>query len=175
MIEFVSKYPSEIIATCAVFLTIYQATLQRHHNRLSVKPHITTFTHKDRTNNVARICGQVMNNGLGPAFIEKFEVFLDGAKIEPEEAYEALFSGLKGHTSYTNLGVNYAMPAGEARDLLVYTFPCMSDTELQNMFNYLDRLDLKIVYKCGYGKRKTYDSRKKTNKPTRTENAPEIN
>lgn len=160
VITFIGEHLSETIAGCALFLTIYQAVSQRRHNRLSVQPHLVTFTHKTRNDKVATVAGQLINKGLGPAFIEKFEMFIDGKRKEAKEALDIIFEGLNGHKSQTELGTQYAMVAGETRDLIVYQFPCSSEEDFKKVLKHFDRLDLRVVYKSGYGKRSTYDSRK---------------
>ncbi|MCF9094347.1 hypothetical protein, partial [Vibrio parahaemolyticus] len=71
--EILSQYASEIIALCALFLTVYQASSQRRQNRISLKPHLDLFTERHFNNGVGRIEIYLINNGLGPAFIETFE------------------------------------------------------------------------------------------------------
>lgn len=64
------------VAACAFITTIWQAAITRKHNRMSVKPHLTTWTttiHEGRSYAV-----HLMNNGLGPALITKYEVLVDG-------------------------------------------------------------------------------------------------
>ena len=64
---------SAIIAVCALVLTIYQARLARRHNRLSVRPLLSSFV-EQVSGPDARITFSLVNNGLGPALVDSFEV-----------------------------------------------------------------------------------------------------
>jgi hypothetical protein len=44
-----------IIAVCALAFTAYQAYVQRKHNVISVKPHITTFVNRNRNMNTGQL------------------------------------------------------------------------------------------------------------------------
>lgn len=160
MFEWIGKHAAEIIALCAMVFTAYQIIVQRKHNILSVKPHVATFTHTNRNNNSAHLQVDIMNNGLGPAFINKFQVYLSRQACEVNAAVNSLLKGLNANTSITKFGDDYAMPAGETRKLLSVTFPCSSDEEMDKIAEKLDRLDLELHYSSAYGEKFIYDSRK---------------
>jgi hypothetical protein len=58
-----------------------------------------------------------LNNGLGPAFIDKFQAYLSGKPCDAMDAVESLLKGFPVNTSVTTLGDDYAMPSGEAKEL----------------------------------------------------------
>jgi len=162
MIELFSSYSAEIIALCALLFTAYQIIVQRRHNILSVQPHITTFSNKNRNKEAAQLQVELMNNGLGPAFINEFQVYLDGKPCEANVAIDSLLKNYQVKKQVSVLTDDYAMPSGEARSLISIIFPFKTEDDMEKMEKRLDRLDLLIKYSCAYGKTKTYDSRKKS-------------
>ena len=167
LLEWIGKHAAEIIALCAVAFTAYQAIVQRRHNILSVKPHISTFTIRNRAANSARLQILIMNNGLGPAFINKFQVYLSGQPCEPKAAVGSALKGLSADTSMTVLDDDYAMPAGEVRSVLSVTFPCDSEEFFEKVADRLRKLDLEVLYSSAYGKTFVFDSRLKKASLTR--------
>lgn len=160
MFDWIGNHAAEIIALCALGFTGYQVIVQRKHNVLSVKPHITTFTNRNRNQDAAHLQVVIMNNGLGPAFINKFQVYLSGQPSEANAAVTTLLKGLKVNTSITTLGDDYAMPPGETRNLLSVVFPCNSEEEMEAVAEKLNALDLELHYSSSYGERFVYDSRR---------------
>lgn len=159
---FLGRYPTEVIAACALGLTLYQAVISRWHNMLSVRPHLTAFTNRHRAANGGILAYRLMNNGLGPAFIRSFQVFLDGKPVaDPEGALRDALGELSYNHTITTLGDDYAMPAGEVRDLLVVTFPLREGETLQTVAQKLDRLDLIVQYASAYRKKGVLDTRPK--------------
>lgn len=160
--EILVSISSLIIALCALIFTIWQTHIQRVHNRLSVKPHLFTFTTRDRNNDIARLQILLKNNGLGPAFINKFQIYYKGQECEPDAAINAALGEWANNSSRTILGEEYAMPEKETKVLLSVTFPAESDEIINNIEKKIDQLDLVIEYSSVYEKMKTYDSRKKS-------------
>lgn len=158
--EILVSISSLIIALCALVFTIWQTYIQRAHNRLSVKPHLFTFTTKDRHNNLARLQILLKNNGLGPAFINKFQVYYKGQECEPDVAINAVLGEWAKNSSRTVLGEAYAMPEKETEVLLSVTFPAESDEVVDEIEKKIDQLDLVIEYSSAYEKMEAYDSRK---------------
>lgn len=148
-----------VIAIGALAFTAYQAYVQRKHNVISVKPHITTFVNGNRNKNTGQLSVTIMNNGLGPAFINSFQVYLSGQPLDAMDTAERLLKGLTVNTSITTLGDDYAMPSGEARTLLSVAFRCESQNDLEKMAAHLDQLDLELHYSSAYGESFTYDTR----------------
>lgn len=157
---FLSKHSSEIIALCALFFAAWQAFTQRSHNKISVKPHLFTFTKRDKHNETARLQVLLTNNGLGPAFINKFQIFVKGQECEAESAIKATLGALAANSSHTILGDDYAMPHNEEKVLLSVTFPSKSWEEIEAVEERLNRLDLLIHYSSAYGDKFILDSRR---------------
>ena len=70
---------SVVIAICAIVVSIWHGVQTRKHNKLSCKPHLTTWMNSDK----GKACYSVdlINNGLGPALIEKFTVKVKKGKV----------------------------------------------------------------------------------------------
>ncbi len=90
--EVITGISTCVVALCALIFTIWQANQIRKHNRISVTPHITTWTHTDSEKNLLIV--EVMNNGIGPAMINSVSLFVDGEQITGEDT-EPIKIGLK--------------------------------------------------------------------------------
>ena len=86
VIEFLGKHTAEVIALCALGLTMYQAKVARRHNVLSVQPYITEFTHRKTFPGRGLLAFRLMNHGIGPAFITGFNILLDGNPVKDVRA-----------------------------------------------------------------------------------------
>lgn len=133
---------SLVIALCALGFTAWQTSVQRAHNRISVKPHLFSFTTRDKHDNMARLQVLLINNGLGPAFINKFQIYYKGQACESDAAISDALGDLSKNSSRTILGNDYAMPAKEAKVLLAVSFPAENDEEIDRVEAKIDALDL---------------------------------
>ena len=68
------------IAILALAISLWQGFEERRHNRLTVKPLLSfeTISH-NQTKSI-----RLSNNGLGPAIIKGFYVYLDGQKVDAD-------------------------------------------------------------------------------------------
>ena len=162
--EAVAAFSSAVIALCALGLTIWQACITRSHNRLSVRPHLTTWRHLDHANHSYSV--DLINNGIGPAFVRSFKVFVDGHLI-PGENYEPLQKALKilfpqyEHSSHQSfLGDGYSMAANEVRPLLSVQFIGPSFPKPEEIEHALKRGRLLIGYVSIYDEEFKFDSDK---------------
>src|SRR5690349_11378775 len=80
-----------VVALCALGVSIWQVRQGIKHKKLSVKPTITSWT--ETKPEAGYYCIWVVNNGLGPAIIEKFTVKVDDVLI-PGVAQEPLEKGV---------------------------------------------------------------------------------
>ena len=160
---------SVVIASCALAYTVWQGKQTQKHNKLSFRPHLTSWSHRNSDKGVYAV--EVMNNGLGPALIESFTVKIDG-KVISGEGTEPIEKGLKilfpnaqyqSHQAYMAKG--YSMAAKEKCTILAIQFTeAMSFTPevIEHTFN---RADLIIKYKSFYEEEFTYSSEdEKSNK-----------
>ena len=160
--NWLSNNASNVIAICALGTTFYQAHLTRNHNRLSVKPHLTTW-HESMSD--GQEVFEIINNGVGPALIKEFKIFVDGQEVTGEgvdivsNCLKIIFSAYK--LSIINsgyLGNGYVMSAKEHRTLITFAFEENnepSDAEFEFLTN---RVRLLVKYESIYGVPDTYDS-----------------
>ncbi|ENB2052001.1 hypothetical protein D2H34_003431 [Vibrio fluvialis] len=151
IMEILREFSSEIIASCALVFTAWQFSIQRKHNRVSVTPHLFSFRDRERNVDSATITVSLINNGLGPAFIHKFEVYLDGEVSDPDAAVKAVFGEPDGQFKYTILGDDFALAPGQKVVLITVHFPTETGAEIQEMEQGLERLKVVITYKSAYG------------------------
>ncbi|MEW5681971.1 MAG: hypothetical protein AB1780_06300 [Pseudomonadota bacterium] len=151
---------SLIVALSALFFTIWQFSVQRKHNRISVKPHLIKFSRRSKSNNVAKLEILLINNGLGPAYINKFQVFYKGEEIEPNNAVKNALGPLIENMSITILGDDYAIAEKETVKLLSVTFPCNTELDIDIVAKNLDEMDLLIEYSSAYEKMPNLDTRR---------------
>lgn len=140
--EAIARFSSAIIAFCALGPTIWQARVMRHHNKLSVTPHLTTWSHSDKTS--SRYVVELLNNGIGPALMSSFQIQVDGQSIIGEGA-EPIEKALKillpqyqyaSYLSYVSKG--YMMDAKESRSLVIET-PLHTDHQLDQLVGQFER------------------------------------
>lgn len=86
--EGVGAIGSLIVAAIALWFSISQTRQTREHNRLSVKPELTTW---EDTSIISAPGGgethhraYLKNIGIGPALIESFEIYVDGDRVEAD-------------------------------------------------------------------------------------------
>jgi hypothetical protein len=152
--KFLGENTSELIASSALGLTIWQGYLARRHNKLSVSPHLafsTSFSDRDPHFSI-----DIKNNGLGTAIITSFEIMIDGVtqKVNREEEVILIYRQLNiPHKE--RVGGRYFNPgdsisAGEVLNIIAFTLK--ADVFLERNIKYaeLDRIQLIIKYKSLY-------------------------
>ena len=156
----VSNYTAEIIALCALVFTIWQAFTQRKYNRISVKPHLSQINNRDKNNNDARLQVMVTNNGLGPAFINKFQIYFNGVECDDaEKAVKNAIGNITESYSFSTLGDESAMAQNETKSILSVAFQAQSWREIEEVEKKLSQLDMVINYSSAYGNKYVLDSR----------------
>lgn len=143
-----------IIALCALVFSIWQGVQARKHNKLSFRPHLTTWTHSEAEKGFYTV--ELINNGLGPAIIEDFVVKIDGSRIsgdgtEPiEKGLKMLFPNLAYLANHSYVATGYSMAAKERCVILAvhFTNPPLPSKEFVEQA--LNRSDLDITYKSFY-------------------------
>jgi hypothetical protein len=124
--EAIAGFSSVVVAVCALGLTVWQAAISRRHNRLSVTPHLTTWTQSEEATGTYSF--EILNNGIGPALIQNFSLQVDGQPItgegaEPiEKALKVLFPQYAFRSSQAFMARGYMMSAKEARSLVAVQF-----------------------------------------------------
>lgn len=155
------------VALCALYLTIQSNKATREHNRLSVRPRLTTSTSREQVTDGPTVMLDIRvtlsNVGLGPAVIKGAEILLDG-QVAPAESFEDLrpllervFPGIQlGPTSsFMKLNLEHAIAVGEQVEIVAFQVvnpPISIDAELK-------RFNLRIRCESLYGDPCNYDSR----------------
>jgi hypothetical protein len=74
------------IALFALGFSIWQGVIQRTHNHVSLEPRINAYYSNDEKADQEGL--YVINNGMGPAFVEEFEVTVDGRVIQSDNLWK---------------------------------------------------------------------------------------
>ena len=157
--ELVISVASVVIACCALASTFWQLKIQRQHNHISVRPHLCRFTKRELENNNAYLEVILVNNGLGPAFINSFDVYYRGEICDPDIAIKEVLNGQGYNISHTILGDDYAIPAKSEKPLLTLNFLALSEDALDDVERLLNKIDLVISYSSAYGSMQPLDTR----------------
>lgn len=168
--DLAQEYAALLVSVCALFLTISQAATIRKHNRLTVRPHITTYT--DNTADPERagvrfIKVRITNSGLGPAIIKTFEPLLDGEPLkadDPDDLFPVVAKTIPARMmddlSYiTVLRPGHVMAKDEVVTMAhLAVVPTIHDdpTALKQA---LERFHIRARYESAYGESFVYDSR----------------
>ena len=145
---------SIIIALCALVFTIKQGSQARKHNSLSVRPFLTIWTRQYSEKGLYEV--ELINNGLGPALIEKFTVKVDGKVItgegtEPvEKALKVVFPNhnYQSHQSYVDKG--YSMAPKEKCTIVAIQFTDQPWPTPESVSQAFNRAELEVAYKSFY-------------------------
>lgn len=168
ILNFIGNNAATIIALCALFFTAYQVYATRRHNKLTFRPHLTTFEHRNKLENKAiQFIITLMNNGLGPALIKKYELFQDSKLLDIKHSkdVEPILKKVLGRNyinqSFTKLGNNYSMPAKEKVNIFEISFSIKDEDEdeINEIEAKLSRFDLVIEYESIYGEKMSYSSK----------------
>ena len=152
--QVITAISSTVIALCALGFSVWQAAQARKHNRLSFRPHLTTWTHRNPEKGFYAV--ELINNGLGPAVIEEFLLKVDGKRISGdgaesiEKALKIVFPNLsyQSHQSYVAKG--YSMVPKERCTVVAVQFLAPQLPSPEFVEHAFDRSDLKISYKSFY-------------------------
>jgi hypothetical protein len=163
---------SIIISTCALALTLYGLWATRWHNRLSVTPHLCSFSHKLMKDDGLYLIYELSNNGIGPARITKFILFREGREVPrlQDELFEYVDSVVKAHLQgRVNFQINHSfdfgydvsMKAGETRRIVELFFPGVKQEQREAVLKTIKGLDARIEYQSFYGQKFAFDTRTK--------------
>lgn len=164
------QYAALFISICALLLTINQARITRTHNKLTVRPHLTSFTeHLPHPNisGVTLIKLTLSNNGIGPAVIKSYEPMLDGQPLDPTR-FDALLALAKDVLPVSILGQEcrfsflrkgYVMAKDEEKPIASVAFVPTLDTDFILLERAEQRFHVRVAYESIYGEPFEYDSR----------------
>jgi hypothetical protein len=155
---------SAVISVCALFLTSYQVWATRKHNKLSVQPRLTTYRHIERDvadEKVIRVFAGLRNSGLGPAYIQSFEILVNDVPFlitETEDFYKLINQSLTATLVQSRIEVlrkNHVLSKDEKADLI--DLKILDGTALTLI--QLEEFHVRVIYESAYGDTFTYDSR----------------
>jgi hypothetical protein len=171
MIGLVTGISSVVIALCALGLSVWQGMVARKHNKLSFRPHLTTWSHSDAEKGFYVL--ELINNGIGPAVIEEFSIKVDGKLISGdgaeciEKALKIVLPNLPYKAQQSYLAKGYSMAPKERCTVLAVQFlgkPLPSKEFVEHAFT---RGDLDISYKSFYDEKFQFSTQEeKSNKPS---------
>ncbi len=139
-----------VIASLAIGLTIWQAIVQRRHNRLGVRPYLDFFF--SITTGSASI--KVKNCGLGPASISSFDMFIEGkspSQINLHK-YQDLnkYLGLDFPVKYSFIKKGTVIPAGAEIHLISFTIEEYKPERTKEIRDAFRKLSFHIKYSSFY-------------------------
>lgn len=170
LIDLCQQYAALFVSICALFLTINQSMATRRHNRLTVKPHLTSFTERvadSERNGIVLVKATLSNNGLGPAIIKSFEPLFDGLSIkasDPDELAEFVqktlpVSILRDECYFSVLRKDYVLAKDQKITVAQLSVLPTIDVSYEALKASLDQFHLRVTYESAYGESFTYDSR----------------
>lgn len=160
--EAVAGFSSATIALCALGLTIWQACIQRRHNKLSVTPYLTTWSQNNFGYHRYQV--QIMNNGVGPALIKKFQIYVDAQQVQGlhleliRKSIKLLFPNYPYNLENSYLSDGYMMSPKEVRDLVVIQFLGPNLPAPEEIEHASKRIRILIEYESIYKEVFVYDS-----------------
>lgn len=153
--EMITAIGTVLIALLALATSIWQAHTQRIHNRMSCRPHVTSWLHTGPSE--GKMNFTVLNNGIGPAIIKSFRVFVDGEAIEgtPEIAIRTYIDNVLpalAHEEETgHLDPGYVLAVGEERTVLRIKYHDPTNPSLERIGGIVQRTKIIIEYESLYG------------------------
>lgn len=157
------------LALIALFFSASQLYLQRTQNHVSVEPRLNAYyTNEAKLDNEGF---HIINNGLGPAFVESLDVMVDGKKVDAIKKFSEAGRLLGLNTECLSAGEprpNDSFKTGE--EILLLGVPKAGDalkcaiTRLDLFFMKPGSLDFIITVKSIYGDRFRYQLSKNVQK-----------
>ncbi len=168
--SFAQEYAALVVSICALVLTISQANATRRHNKLMIRPHLTSFTDQSPAPGMAGVTLIKMalsNNGIGPAVIKSYEPLLDGQPLDPTKGDELLAVAkqvlpapvLDHPCEFAFFRKGYVMAKDEEKNVATVAVVITLDTDLMALRKAQERFHLRVQYESLYGEQFVYDSR----------------
>ncbi len=150
--ELITAICSVVIASAALFVAVWHACVTRRHNRLSVRPFFRIDRHQSAAQEIQVI---LRNTGVGPGFVDTFEIRVDGTAIGGDRfsrintAMERLGLADIGVEIFTPLQ-GEAFAAGESHALLKVIPPDNTVEKFTRITAVLPRMTFSITYHSIY-------------------------
>lgn len=162
--KWIGSNVAELIATCALLFTAYQAYLSRKHNRISVTPRIASFGIRNSEKGIGRLQIKLSNRGLGPAVFEDYQIELDNIPQEFKNSKEALsfIENMVGiiniKSTVISLLPGHILGIGESISIMDIHFVDEEGEGWDHIENLIDRLSLRVRYCSLYADKYEYHS-----------------
>lgn len=165
-IEFLKDNSALIVSICAIALTLQQGWATIKHNKISVIPKLTTFSHKyflQESTSVVQLKVTLSNCGLGPAVIKNYEILVDNIPAivkEPGEYFQVVQGAVSStldiqRCRFTLLRKETVIAHGEEM-VIADIYAAFTNSQQLDEFK---KFHIKISYESLYGQPSTYDSR----------------
>ena len=138
---------SIFVAACALGVTIWQSSVMRKHNRLSVKPalNIIENRHHDKEQAIVHIEYYLGNFGVGPAIIKDFILIYNDKEISRNNhtSYDAFMN--KQENKFMNvsrewIAPNMIMSANQKITLLKFTYDNKTESDAEELIKNINVL-----------------------------------
>jgi hypothetical protein len=157
--KWLGKNSAEIIAFCALLFTAYQVHTSRKHDKLSVRPHLTTYGSRDKCEEtgIGRIKFLLFNNGLGPAIIKDSQYTVDKKPVEFKSSKEAgeFLAAILGQRAnkivVSTMPQDYVMSPNEEKIIFDISFKDKNGKTWDEIEDFLDIFALSVKYQSMYG------------------------
>jgi hypothetical protein len=141
------------LATMTIYL--YQTHLIKKQQHASVMPYLMVGQSSMGKNHMMV---NLTNNGLGPAFVEKFNVYYQGKKYENCDLavffYHYNIKKDSIHFGYSSLIVGQLIPANKEIEMMIINNNEKEATKLKKYFWDTDKpVELEIIYSSIYGEK----------------------
>lgn len=150
----VMSVSASVVALAALGVSVWQGMETRRHNRRSVRPHLTYYTFFDGVKAFSGI--ELSNNGVGPAIIDSFALFVDGERITERRAggWPAALARLQlgPGLTYNWLDKDDGVRVGESVWLIGIEAGCAPEQE-EALRRALCHLRIQIGYRTVYEER----------------------
>ena len=153
--------PSDIIATCAVIISVVSIILvikegrdNRNHLELSVKPSLDVDIFHDKS--ADKISYKLHNHGLGPAYIADFGLYIKGNKVKGSDT--DMWDNIIHHfiktegMAFTRMCYVITPSSIIASNGLVKLLELSVPNGQVHLEHLFEDLEIRIDYKCAYGK-----------------------
>jgi hypothetical protein len=151
---------SAFIALCAFILTILNSRQTIKHNKISVRPVLTTRQHHYPSNKEGTVAFELINAGLGAAIIKNFTLIYNDTTVSNNSAeqYTNFMKNLCKEFSDVLYGMYVpggVMQVSEHCVLLSFKYNCQTQD-----VSFIEKINLVVEYQSMYRDQTfTYDSR----------------
>lgn len=143
------------VAALAFGITVWHGIQSRKHNKLSVRPLLTSWQYTDNEEKQFKV--GFTNCGIGPALIDNFVVRVDGEVISgvPSETVEKAVAIVFPDQSYSYefgfVAKKAVVTVNEEVLLMNISFTDSSSPGSEEVFQCFNRIAIEVIYKSLYG------------------------